>query len=82
MTINMEPIRMGYCKCVAQSEKAICVIGLKTVKGKTNSEIHNVLPMTVWIPQSQVHADSEVWMNGQSGELVVTGYWAEKKRWI
>ena len=77
MTINREPIKMGHCTCVSQSEKAICVLGLETVTG-----ICKDFPMTVWIPQSQVHADSEVWMNGQSGELVVTGFWAEKQGWI
>ena len=71
MAINRESIRMGHCRCVAQSSKAICVIGLEAVKDKS-----------VWIPQSQVHADSEVWKNGQSGELVVTSYWAEKQGWI
>lgn len=31
-----------------------------------------------WIPQSQVHDDSEVWKKGDSGTLVVKARWAEK----
>lgn len=36
----------------------------------------------VWIPQSQVHEDSEVWKLGQTGDLVVTEWFAEKQGWI
>lgn len=32
-----------------------------------------------WIPNSQVHDDSEVWRKGDEGELVITDWWAEKK---
>lgn len=32
-----------------------------------------------WIPQSQVHADSEVWRVNDEGKLVVTRWWAEKE---
>lgn len=32
----------------------------------------------VWIPQSQVHDDSEVWKVGDEGTLVVTTWFAKK----
>lgn len=32
-----------------------------------------------WVPQSQIHDDSEVWKPGQTGRLVVNEWWAEKK---
>jgi hypothetical protein len=32
-----------------------------------------------WIPQSQVHADSECWKAGDRGELVLTQWIAEQK---
>jgi len=33
----------------------------------------------VWIPQSQITADSEVWKREQRGTLVITGWIARKK---
>jgi len=35
-----------------------------------------------WVPQSQVHADSEVYGEGDVGTLIVTAWWAEKKGWL
>ena len=34
---------------------------------------------TVWIPQSQISENSEVWKNGQKGTLIVTEWIAEEK---
>lgn len=37
----------------------------------------------VWVPQSQVHADSEVWdSSNPSGELVVREWWARKNGYL
>lgn len=33
----------------------------------------------VWIPKSQIDDDSEVWEEGQSGDLVVTEWFATKE---
>lgn len=33
----------------------------------------------IWVPQSQVHDDSEVWAKGDEGTLVVTAWWAEQR---
>ncbi len=35
-----------------------------------------------WIPQSQVHDDSEVWRLGQKGKLVITRWIAEQKNLV
>lgn len=35
-----------------------------------------------WIPKSVVHDDSEVWKEGQEGDLVVKLWFAEKKGWV
>jgi len=51
-------------KAIAESEKAIKVV--------IDGEAH-------WIPQSQIHDDSEVWKKGDEGELVVTQWIAEQK---
>ena len=56
----------------------------KTIKGATcvyNSKnaIRVVSPeYSGWVPQSAVHADSEVYKSGQSGDLVVVAWFAEK----
>ena len=36
----------------------------------------------VWIPQSQVDDNSEIWKEGESGDLLVTDWFAEKQGWI
>ena len=36
---------------------------------------------TGWVPQSQIHEDSEVYQMGDSGSLVVTRWIAEQKGW-
>lgn len=35
-----------------------------------------------WIPKSQVHDDSEVYLKGHTGVLTVTGWFARKRGWI
>jgi len=35
-----------------------------------------------WIPQSQIHDDSEVYKEGHTGTLVVTAWFARKKGWL
>lgn len=36
----------------------------------------------VWIPKSQVHDTSEVWKEGQTGDLVVKRWFAEQRGWL
>jgi len=36
-------------------------------------------PREQWIPQSQIHADSEVFAAGDVGRLVVNGWWGRKE---
>lgn len=36
----------------------------------------------VWVPQSQITDDSEVWKEGDTGTLVVTEWIAEQKGWL
>ena len=56
-------------KCIKSTDKAILV---------ESSEWNG----PVWIPQSQVHDDSEVWKEGDVGSLVVSEWFAEKKGWL
>jgi hypothetical protein len=59
------PISLGVCRCVAERPKAILV---EFVRGGEDR----------WIPQSVIHADSEVAKKGQAGKLIVLEWWAEK----
>lgn len=34
-----------------------------------------------WIPKSQIHDDSDLWKEGQDGDLVVKSWLAEQKGW-
>jgi len=33
----------------------------------------------LWIPQSQIHDDSEVFAQGHTGKVIVKNWWAEKE---
>ena len=35
-----------------------------------------------WIPASVVHDDSEIWKDGQEGDLVVKTWFADKQGWL
>lgn len=64
-----DPIGIGDGTCRAQTDKAIMVV--LEDDGRA-----------IWIPQSCVHADSEVWEHGQSGRVVVLTWWAAKENLI
>ena len=42
----------------------------------------NINGKRVWIPQSQIHDDSEVWKQGDRGKLMITRWIAELKQLI
>lgn len=58
-----EPVRVAEVQCTKQTERAIlCVI-----EGED-----------VWVPQSLVHDDSEVYRQGDFGTLIVPKWFARK----
>lgn len=59
---------IGDAECTAETPKAILVDAPDFDEPE-------------WIPQSQVHEDSEVYKMGTTGTLVVSDWWAEKKGW-
>jgi len=61
--------RIEDCYCSYDTEKAICV------------ESEN-LDDEEWIPQSQIHEDSEVWKKEDEGTLIVNDWFAKQKGWI
>jgi len=36
----------------------------------------------IWVPQSVIHDNSEVWKKGDVGILIVKEWWAKKQEWI
>jgi hypothetical protein len=54
-------------RCIKATDKAIlCVIAGEDC----------------WVPQSQVHEDSEVFEDGNEGTLIVTAWLAKTKGWV
>jgi len=57
--------RQGGTECIAETDHAILV---RLQDGDEQ-----------WFPKSVVHDDSEVFEKGQTGEIVVSGWFAEKQ---
>lgn len=53
------------CRCIGSTDKAIKI---RTVDGRET-----------WIPQSQIHDDSEVWKQDQEGRLVIPEFVAASR---
>ena len=68
MNDSMPGVSLGNAAAFHQTDKAICV--LSDEYGEQ------------WIPKSQIHDDSEIWKEGQEGELVVTEWYAKQKGWV
>lgn len=67
MPRNVEPpVHLGEAECLRTTEKAI-LVRLETGK-------------EVWIPNSQVHDDSEVFALRHKGRLLITAWWARKEK--
>ena len=61
---NKDEIVKLHAKCIKATPKAILV----RIEGGQH-----------WIPQSQIHDDSEVWKEGDEGELAITEWIATEK---
>jgi hypothetical protein len=59
------PVSLGEGKALRETEKAL-LVSLESGEEK-------------WLPKSQIHDDSEVWEVGQSGDVVVKKWFAEKE---
>lgn len=69
-------ITINNCKCIAEKPKAILV---KSDEFLELGEEEN----KCWIPQEQVHDDSDVYKIGSKGKLVLkSGWFVNKKRWV
>jgi hypothetical protein len=63
-------VKIKNVRCTRATAKAILVEG------------GDLEESPIWVPQSQVHADSEVWKEGDVGALVVTAWFAEQRGWL
>lgn len=53
--------------------------GVKSIRGSDKAILCEIDGEEVWIPQSQIDEDSEVWESGQEGTLVITAWLAKQK---
>jgi hypothetical protein len=67
--MNNDPVTIGKGECIVEREKAILV----TMEDRDNNQVDR------WIPISCLHANSEVYGLGHTGEVVVLAWWAEEK---
>ena len=58
-------VRIEDCEIVKATDLAVLV--------RIGGEVEK------WIPQSQISDDSEVWREGDTGDLVIKAWWAEKE---
>ncbi len=63
----------GNVRCIKQTDKALLCKPLDQLPGDDEP---------FWVPQSQIHDDSEVYGQGDEGELVVTTWYATKEGWV
>ena len=64
---NVGKVTIDDVTCTKETDRAIlCLVGTDEV----------------WVPQSQVDDDSEVYAKGHSGKLIVTAWFAEKQGWL
>jgi len=60
-----ETVRIEDCEIIKATDKAVLV--------RIGGEVEK------WIPQSQIDDDSEVWKEGDKGDLVIKAWFAEKE---
>jgi hypothetical protein len=61
--------KLGYVRVIKETPKAILV----------KFDGADIFDEPEWFPKSQIHDDSEVWREGQEGELIVTEWFAEQR---
>lgn len=64
MATFTDKVKFPGCKAIAQTDRALRVV----IDGEK-----------YWIPQKQIHDDSEVYKDGDEGELVISEWIAKEK---
>ncbi len=65
-----------------EGESTFTKYGVKCKKETDKALLCTVDDEDVWVPKSQVHADSEVYQEGDEGDLVVSEWIARQKGWL
>lgn len=65
--MSTDAVSLGQGRCLRATDKAIFV------------SFENEDGAGMWIPQSVVHDDSEVYEVGQEGDVIVKRWWAEER---
>ena len=58
--------------CVGETAKAIQITTVDGPDGQT----------MLWVPKSQIHDNSQVYKNGQEGDICVSSWWARQKGFL
>ena len=66
---EMTPVSFSDCRAIAETKDALLVA----------IPIDSTFYKNIWVPQSQIDEDSEVWKKDDEGTLVITRWIAEKK---
>ena len=53
--------------------------GVTILKETASAVLVDIDGEEVWIPQSQIHADSQIWEEGDEGDLVISDWIAKDK---
>lgn len=64
------------------SDKAVRIPGAKAKKDTKAALLVAINGEEHWIPQSQIHEDSEVFKPGTEGDLIVARWFAEQRGWV
>lgn len=65
---NDKNVMIDNAECVGESPKALQIV----VKVKDKLE-------RFWVPQKQMHADSDCWVKGDKGRLIISKWIAAKR---
>lgn len=64
---------------MTRDHEQVVIDDAKVLKATAKALLVKIGAREVWIPQSQIMDDSEVWDAGDEGALVITAWFAEKE---
>ena len=65
-----------------REEEVHRIDNVRSLKATAKALLCDVDGEEVWVPQSQIHADSEVYAAEQEGTLAVTAWFAKQRGWL
>jgi hypothetical protein len=64
-----------------RDECTVAIDGAKCLRESKRAIFVRALDQTFWVPQSVVHADSEVYRENDEGNLVLMQWWVRQQPW-